>query len=58
VVEKVNFDPCSWLFTVLCPAQEFFIYMEVSPLPVKGFKIRPMLSAFAQGGIFIVPQML
>jgi hypothetical protein len=30
-----------WLFTVLRPAQEFFSYMETSPLPVKG----PMLGA-------------
>jgi hypothetical protein len=27
------------MFTVLRPAQEFFIYMETSPLPVKGCKI-------------------
>jgi hypothetical protein len=34
-----------WLFTVLRPAQEFFTYMETSPLPVKGCKFRPMLGA-------------
>jgi hypothetical protein len=28
-----------WLFAVLCPAQEFFTYMETSPLLVKGCKI-------------------
>jgi hypothetical protein len=28
-----------WLFTVLRPAQEFFTYMETSPLAVKGFKM-------------------
>jgi hypothetical protein len=28
-----------WLFTVLRPAQEYFTYMETSPLPVKGCKI-------------------
>jgi hypothetical protein len=28
-----------WLFTVLRPAQEFFTYMETSPMPVKGCKI-------------------
>jgi hypothetical protein len=28
-----------WLFTVLRPAQEFFTYMETSPLPVKGCRI-------------------
>jgi hypothetical protein len=27
-----------WLFTVLRPAQEFFTQMEMSPLPVKGWK--------------------
>jgi hypothetical protein len=34
---------------VLHPAQEFFTYMETSPLPVKGFE---------QGGIVIVPHLL
>jgi hypothetical protein len=34
-----------WLITVSCPAQEFFTYKETSPLPVKGFKFRPMLGA-------------
>jgi hypothetical protein len=35
-----------WLFTALRPAQEYFTYMETSPLPVKGCKIyRPMLGA-------------
>jgi hypothetical protein len=28
-----------WLFIVLRPAQEYFTYMETSPLPVKGCKI-------------------
>jgi hypothetical protein len=28
-----------WLFTVLRPTQEYFIYKETSPLPVKGCKI-------------------
>jgi hypothetical protein len=28
-----------WLFIVLRPSQEYFIYMETSPLPVKGCKI-------------------
>jgi hypothetical protein len=32
-------SPIDWLFTVLRPAQEFFTYMETSPLPVKGCKI-------------------
>jgi hypothetical protein len=31
--------PIDWLFTVLRPAQEYFTYMETSPLPVKGYKI-------------------
>jgi hypothetical protein len=30
---------CDWLFTVLRPAQEYFTFMETSPLPVKGCKI-------------------
>ena len=30
-----------WLFTDLCPTQEFLTYMEMSPLPVKGCKRRP-----------------
>jgi hypothetical protein len=37
-------------------AQEFFTYMETSPLPVKGCKTA--LRAFEQGGIFIVPHLL
>jgi hypothetical protein len=28
-----------WLFTVLRPAQEYFTYMETSPLPVKGLSL-------------------
>jgi hypothetical protein len=28
-----------WLISVIRPAQEFFTYMETSPLPVKGCKI-------------------
>jgi hypothetical protein len=28
-----------WLFMVLRPPQEYFTYMEMSPLPVKGYKI-------------------
>jgi type IV secretory pathway TrbD component len=28
-----------WFFTVLRPSQEYFSYMETSPLPVKGCKI-------------------
>jgi hypothetical protein len=39
--KAANLDLCwiDWLFTVLRPAQEFFTYMETSPLPVKGCKI-------------------
>jgi hypothetical protein len=33
-----------WFFTVLRPPQEFFIYMETSPLPVKDCKTQ----AYAQ----------
>jgi hypothetical protein len=33
-----------WLFTVLRPAQESLSYIETSPLPVKGYTFRPMLS--------------
>ena len=33
------------LFIVLRPTQEYFSYMETTPLPVKGCKIRPMLGA-------------
>jgi hypothetical protein len=49
-----------WLFTVLRPTQEFFTYMETSPLLVKGCKFRPMLGAqgLCEGGIFIVPHLL
>jgi hypothetical protein len=34
-----------YLFIVLRPAQEYFTYMETSPLPVKGCKIKPTLGA-------------
>jgi hypothetical protein len=34
-----NFLCSSTLFAVLCPAQEFFAYMETSPFLVKGCKI-------------------
>jgi hypothetical protein len=33
------------LFTVIRLAEEFFTYMETSPLPVKGCKFMPMLGA-------------
>jgi hypothetical protein len=36
VLEKRFFD---LLFTVLRHAQEYFTYMETSPMPVKGYKI-------------------
>jgi hypothetical protein len=47
-------------FTVLRPAQEFFTYMETSPLPWRAAQFRPMLGApaFEQGGIFIMPHLL
>jgi hypothetical protein len=53
----INLD---WLFTVLLSAQEFFTYMETSPLPVKGCKIClcSALRASEQGGIFILPHLL
>jgi hypothetical protein len=49
-----------WWFTVFRPAQEFFTYMEMSPLPVKGCKIGlcSALRAFEQGVVFIVPHLL
>jgi hypothetical protein len=50
-----------WLFTVLRPAQEYFTYMETSPMPVKGctnLGLCLALRAFEQGGIFIVPHLL
>jgi hypothetical protein len=50
-----------WLFSVLRPAQEYFTYMETSPLQVKVCKLLGLYSAlraFEQGGIFIVPHLL
>jgi hypothetical protein len=35
----ITYRLIDWIFTVLRPAQEFFTYMETSPLPVKGCKI-------------------
>jgi hypothetical protein len=49
------------LYIVLRPAQEFFTYMETSPLPVKGCKnlgLCSVLRVFEQGGIFIAPHLL
>jgi hypothetical protein len=46
---------------VLRPAQEFFTYMETSPLPVKGLQnlgLCSAIKAFEQGGIFIVTHLL
>jgi hypothetical protein len=62
--ERINRkrEVTDWLFSVLRPAQEYFIYMETSPLPVKGCKIyaiaRRSCRAFEQGGVFIVPHLL
>jgi hypothetical protein len=42
-----------WLFPVLRPAQEFFIYMETAYLGLWS-----ALRTFEQGGIFIVPHLL
>jgi hypothetical protein len=36
--EKV-YSGIDWLIIVLRPAQEYFPYMETSPLPMKGCKI-------------------
>jgi hypothetical protein len=36
-----------WLFTVSHPPQEFFTYMETSPLPVKGCKIEILIVIFS-----------
>jgi hypothetical protein len=49
-----------WLFTVLRPAQEYFTYMETSPLPVKGCKFWPKLGAQGlwAGKDLIVPHLL
>jgi hypothetical protein len=50
------------LFKVLRPAQEYFTYLETSPLPVKGYKEKnkngPMLGALGREGIFVVPRLL
>jgi hypothetical protein len=46
---------------VLRPAQEYFTYVETSPLPVKGYKnlgLCSALRAFEQGEIFIVSHLL
>jgi hypothetical protein len=49
------------LSTILRLTQEYFTYMETSPLPVEGLlnlSICSALMAFEQGGIFIVPHLL
>jgi hypothetical protein len=47
-------------FIALRATQEFFTSMETSPLPVKGYKFRPMVGAqgFEQGEIFMKPHLL
>jgi hypothetical protein len=40
---ELFFTLVGWLFIVLRPAQEYFTYMETSPLPVKDCKFKPML---------------
>jgi hypothetical protein len=49
-----------WLFIILRPAQEYFTYVETSPLPVKlqNLGLCSALRAFEQGGILIVPHLL
>jgi hypothetical protein len=48
-----------WLFTILRPAQEYFTYMETSPLPgLQNIGLCSALTAFEQRGIFIVPHLL
>jgi hypothetical protein len=37
--EMIDTFEKGWLFILLRPAQEYFTYMEMSPLPVKGCKI-------------------
>jgi hypothetical protein len=46
--------------TVLRLAQEFFTYLEMSPLLVKGYNLGQCsaVRAFEQGRIFIVPHQL
>jgi hypothetical protein len=39
ITDGVLYQQLDRLFTVLRPAQEYFTYMETSPLPVKGGKI-------------------
>ena len=55
IKNQANMD-IGWLFIVLRPAQEFFTYMETSPLRVKGY-LCSALRAFVQGKIF-VPHLL
>jgi hypothetical protein len=42
-----------YLFTILRPAQEFFTYMETSPLPGRAAKFKPILSTQGSGPRFI-----
>jgi hypothetical protein len=49
-----------WLFIVLCPAQEFHIYGDVTITSdrLQNWGLCSALRAFEQGGIFIVPHLL
>jgi hypothetical protein len=58
----IRLSKCICSFTAVSPAKEFFtyIYMDMSPLPVKGFKMYTYawLSGPLSRGIFILPHLL
>jgi hypothetical protein len=41
----INMIDVDYIYTILHPAKEFFTYMDMSPLPVKGCKFKPLLNA-------------
>ena len=55
-LEAHRFDVC--LFVIFRPTREFFTHLETSPLPMKGYKFRPILMAVEHWGFFKVPRLL
>jgi hypothetical protein len=61
VVQNDNYFACTcwkfFLFTVLRPAQEFFLYMETSS-GLQNLGVWSALRAFVKGNVFIVSHLL
>ena len=56
----LTFKQVGLLFRVFRPTREYFTHLDTSPLPVKGYKFRPILSAHGHYAVrvFNVPHLL